>query len=547
MDGQERRVKEKRNSKRDYYTVVGILVYVGSLIFRIPLLALIGEKGVGYFGIVYELYLVIGFVFAYGLSEATAALIRFRIKREQFKNAQKVLRGALWLGGILGVILCFGLLLSGNFLAEKIMGMSLCGLAVSVMAPSVVFCLLTGVLKGYFQGNGSKVPAMHSKLIELFFLFVGGLTGAYISYEYGQKVSALLLNESYAPAYGAMGACLGILISSVFCFLHGFLLYLIFRRSAKKQEYRDLQKYTEKSMYITRMLSVAAMPYAGTGLIFHSLPFLSGCLYMHFSSAEIDGAVQWGNYYGKYLTVISMISVLLSVMGIEPVRKIIYWTEREEYRIAKEKIAFTIHQCVIWTVPAAVFTAVLAENILNLFFKGNNLTTATWVMWGSIVIVFYVFALIFSHMLIRLRKIKYVLIGGGAALVIAVILLYILLAATGLGILSLVIGSVVFYGILAVTGFVLISRNYQYKQEWIRSLAFPVVAAGVSGLIVMLLNKALISATGSTISLIISLLVGIAAYAVLLLVIRCVNEKELENMLLGRVLINIGRALHLLS
>ena len=124
MDVQERRVKEKRNSRRDYYTVVGILAYIGSLIFRIPLFYLIGEKGVGYFGIVYELYLVIGFVFAYGLSEATSALIRFRIKREQFKNAQKVLHGALLLSGILGVMLCVVLLISGNFLAEKLMGSS---------------------------------------------------------------------------------------------------------------------------------------------------------------------------------------------------------------------------------------------------------------------------------------------------------------------------------------------------------------------------------------------------------------------------------------
>ena len=80
MDGQERRVKEKRNSRKDYYTVVGILTYIGSLIFRIPLFYIIGEKGVGYYGIVYELYIVITFFFAYGLLEATAALIRYRLK-----------------------------------------------------------------------------------------------------------------------------------------------------------------------------------------------------------------------------------------------------------------------------------------------------------------------------------------------------------------------------------------------------------------------------------------------------------------------------------
>ena len=82
MDGQERRSRDRRSSQKDYYTIVGILFYVGSLIFRIPLFYLIGEKGVGYFGIAYELYIVIGFFFAYGLSEATAVLIRYRIRRE---------------------------------------------------------------------------------------------------------------------------------------------------------------------------------------------------------------------------------------------------------------------------------------------------------------------------------------------------------------------------------------------------------------------------------------------------------------------------------
>ena len=174
------------------------------------------------------------------------------------------------------------------------------------------------------------------------------------------------------------------------------------------------------------------------------------------------------------------------------------------------------------------------------------MTVASWMTWGSIIIIFYVFAVIFSHILIRLRKSQYVLIYGGIAFAAAIILIYILLTSTGLGILSLVIGSIVFYGILTIAGFVIIRKEYQYTQEWVRSFAFPVVAAGISGLIVMLLNKVFISLTGSTISFFICLPVGIAAYVVLLLAIRCVNEKELENMLLGRLLIRIGRALHLL-
>lgn len=544
MDGQGKRVRDKRNPRRDSYTIVGIFVYMGSLIFRIPLFYMIGEKGVGYFGIVYELYVAIGFLFAYGLSEATTVLLRYRVRREQFKNAAKMLHTALWTGGICGVIICIVLLMSGNVLAEKVMGMSLCGLAVSVMAPAVVFCILTGVLKGYFQGNGSRIPIIHSKIVEIIFLFAAGLIGAYIAYGYGQKVSALLLNESYAPAYGAMGACVGILISSIFCFLHAFLLYLIYRRNGRRQENGDLQKNTEKSRYLVRILIGNAVPYGVIGTIFHVLPFVSGCIYMHLSKGEIDAAVQWGNYYGKYMVVIGIITSVLFIMGIDPVRKIVYRAEREEYRVVKDKMAVTLHQYVIWTVPAAIFTAVLAENILNMFFKGNNMKTATWVMWGSITVVFYVFAIFFSHILIRLRKSKYVLVYGSAALIVAVALSELLLANTGLDILAIVIGNIIFYGILMTAGFVLVCRSLQYTQEWLRGLAFPVIAAGLSGLIVMLLNKAVISLAGSTVSMIISLIIGIAVYVVLLLATRCVNEKELEGMFMGRLLIVIGKTLH---
>src|SRR5574344_67765 len=99
-----RKTERKRNSsiKRDYYTIVAGLVFIGTMIFRIPLEHMIGDKGLACYGTAYEIYFVLGGMISYGLSETVSALVRYRVKREQYKNAQKVLGSAVMLGGVLG-------------------------------------------------------------------------------------------------------------------------------------------------------------------------------------------------------------------------------------------------------------------------------------------------------------------------------------------------------------------------------------------------------------------------------------------------------------
>ncbi|MDE7405189.1 MAG: hypothetical protein K2M81_08790, partial [Lachnospiraceae bacterium] len=125
--------KKTTSTRRDYYMIVTLLALVGMLIFRIPLEHLIGDNGIAYFGLANEIYLVVAGTVSYGLSEAVAVLVRYRVKREQFKSAGKVLSSALLLGGSIGLVLSvlFGFL--GHSLAEKVFHIPLAGMAVSLM------------------------------------------------------------------------------------------------------------------------------------------------------------------------------------------------------------------------------------------------------------------------------------------------------------------------------------------------------------------------------------------------------------------------------
>lgn len=545
MSRQERKGKEKAASRKDFLAIAGILSYIGSLIFRIPLIHMIGEKGVGYFGIANELFIVIGCLFAYGLSEATASLVRYRIKREQFKNADRVMRGAVILALAMGGAFSLIFLFAGHAYANHVIQLPLSGLAVSLMAPAIVFYGLTAVLKGYFQGNGSRVPAMHSKLLEIVFMMAGGLLGAGIMHKYGEKVSALLQNEDYAAAYGAMGAVIGLLSASVLCFLHMLLLFFLYHGRVKRQGAKEIQKNQDKGLHIVYMLLGTGLPFALYATAFQILPFLDGGLFIRFSKDTADAAALWGSYYGKYMVIIGIGGAVLSLVGAEPAKRIIFLWDREEYKAAKDKLGIVMLQIALLAVPTAIFTAVLSENLLNLLFKGNNGSPAVWVMWGSIIIIFYAFSSFFSHMLVRMRKMNYVIGYGLISLLAHIITVIVLLGNTDLGIMAVVIGNIVFYAMSAVFGYFLTGRNLQYTQE-IRSFAFTLIAAGIAGIIVMLLNRVFSSMLGSTISLVICLPIGILAYLILLVVSKGVRERELENMPGGSLLIRLAKSLRLM-
>lgn len=169
-----------------------------------------------------------------------------------------------------------------------------------MMAPAVFFFILTGVFRGYFQGNGSRVPAMHSQILQVIFTFAGGIAGAFMYRGYGEKVSALLKNEDYTNAYGAKGASIGILSASIMCFLHVLVIYFIFRRNIRSQLSRETQRNQDSKLYILHMILGTGGIYALYWFFFHA-PVLAGEVVLFQFSKETAGLIdKWGHITEKY-------------------------------------------------------------------------------------------------------------------------------------------------------------------------------------------------------------------------------------------------------
>lgn len=535
----------KRTTRKDSFIITAGISFIGMMIFRLVMEKQIGDKGMAYFGIANEIYLVLAGTISFGLSEAVSSLVRYRIRREQYKSAQKVFKGAVLTAGILGALAALGILAFAQGIAENILKVPAAGLSIAMMAPSIIFFILTGVFRGYFQGNGSRVPAMHSQILQVLFTFIGGLAGAVLYRDYGIKVSALLQNEDFTSAYGAKGASIGILSASILCFLHVLILYFIFRRNIRNQLSREAQKNQDSRLYILHMILGTGGIYALYWFLFHGLTLAGGIILFRAGKETGELVGQWGAYYTKTLALTGIAGEAACMVCLLPVRRIVSLWEREEYRSARERLGILIHQCAVIVIPTAILLAVLSENLLNAIFGGDNHQAAVWTQAGSVVVVLFVFAAIFMEILLKSKRISYVAgIGASAFVLHAGVML--LLVNSGMGITALIIGSAVFYLVSALAGFWIVMQRLQYRQEWIRTFAVTIVAAAIAGVIAMLLNKVFEPFLGSLISMLICLAASVFVYLILLTITRAFRDEELDEIAGGFLLRKAAELLHIM-
>ena len=115
-----------KNLKNRVVLSSGIVSYMILLLLRIPLSRVIGDEGVGLFAPAFELYLLTTLVISYGMSNAMAGIIRYRVKRERYRNAGKVFKTAFFMNLFIGVVMALFLLLFSsqktkqNIIPEKL-------------------------------------------------------------------------------------------------------------------------------------------------------------------------------------------------------------------------------------------------------------------------------------------------------------------------------------------------------------------------------------------------------------------------------------------
>ena len=167
---------ETRNSRRKQesnFVIQGSILAAASIIvrligiaYRIPMVNIIGDEGMGYYGTAFNVYNIALLLSSYSLPLAVSKLVSARLAGKQYRNAGRILRAALGYATAAGAAAAAVIWFGADFFAREVFFMPYAAFALRTLAPTVWIMAYLGVLRGYFQGRGTMVPTAASQIFE---------------------------------------------------------------------------------------------------------------------------------------------------------------------------------------------------------------------------------------------------------------------------------------------------------------------------------------------------------------------------------------------
>ncbi len=176
--------------------------------FRIPLTDLLGGTGMGYFSSAYGLFLPIFALSVTGMNTAVSVLTAEAAAENHAKYKKAIQRNALLIFGSFGLIGTILLYLSADPVCTHLLKNPLASDAVKALSPTVLFCCLSAVWRGAWEGSNNMLPTAVSQALE-----------SIVRLSCGLWLCDAVLSQGGSLQQAAAAAIFGVTISTAIGFL----------------------------------------------------------------------------------------------------------------------------------------------------------------------------------------------------------------------------------------------------------------------------------------------------------------------------------------
>ena len=543
--------KQKTNfiAQGGILAIAGIISRIIGMLYRIPLMNIIGEAGSGIYSTAYDIYNIMLLISSYSLPMAVSKLVSAKISQKQYRNVKQLFLVALSFGASLGLMAALLMYFGAGFLAGNLLHTPRAVLAVKLLAPTVFIMGMLGVLRGFFQGHGTMIPTAISQVLEQIIHVVISIVMARILFDkaYNPTLSA----EDMSPnAYGAAGATIGTGVGALAALLFVGFCFVLYKKTLDKRCLRDRSGVLDSPFSALKAVALTAIPILISATMANIVNILDHGVFGAYMGAEqMDLYEQlWGDYSGKFIVLTNVpiaIATALSASTLPAVSSHIAVGDRKG---AMEKAGTAIHFITLLALPASLALAALGEPFLDMLFRGrDNLLAGQMLLAGFATVISYSLSAVSVGILqgsgLFWEPIKNYVIS----LLIHIPLLLLLLFVFRWGIISVVLCNAAFGLCSALLNIRTMQRKLDYKQELVRSFGLVLAASLFMALVSFCIYQGLIAmGLGNTISLIIIVPAALLVYFAAILLLGAINEEELSGLPKGRALTALARKLRLL-
>ncbi len=491
---------QKNNLLRNasFLMIAALISKVIGLLYKSPLSEIVGEIGIGYYGLAQNAYLILLMIASFSIPQAVSKVIAERLAFKEYKNAQKFFRGALVYTMILsGASALFCLFGAKYMIPSNQPGATL---ALQVLAPTIFLSGILGVYRGYFQAHSNMLPTSLSQIIEQILNAAVSIGAAWLFIHFfsdGTKEGI----AKWGAAGGTVGTGAGVLIALLFM----AAAYEVNRKQIARHVRADQTGKEDSYREIFRVLFLIVTPIIFSSFIYNINGYINGVMYSELAGRQGVNSEVVSTLYGEYsVYFLTIINIPLTLAGAAPTSMIpevsaLYAQHRR--KAARRKIDEATQLSMFISIPAAVGLAVLAYPITRLLFPNTNGTAGTLLLIGAVTIIFNTNSNVSNGVLQGIGKANLPMWNAAIALVINVGMLVALLQLTSLGIYAVLVATIVYSIVICILNDISMKKYIHYKNPWgtvylcplLASIPMGVAAGGIYYLLELVTGSNLIS------------------------------------------------------
>jgi len=520
--------------------VAGLVVQVLGAVFRIPLANIIGSEGMGYYGIVYSIYV---FVLVFSTNGAPAAISKMTSERlavNRADEAHRIFKLSFVAMAVFGVVTASILFFGARTIIEIAGVHPSSYYAMIAIAPALLFVPIMSVYRGYFQGMQNMLPTALSQFTEQAVRVATGLSLAIILVSAGVEYAA-----AGATLGASIGPILGILVIVIVYYVKKKVIFEAIAEGKRRNEEIESAKSILKTLAIIAIpITIGVSIYPVMNLADMAL-IQSRLVYAGYS--EDAANVLFGQFSGFAGPIINVPMALALSMALSMVPAIASAKSSNDIELLNANVKLGLRTSMIVGVPCSFGIIALSEQIMRLLFPmqvDDAVNAADALAILAVGIIFLCIAQTMAGVLQGLGKIKVAVASLAAGFIVKCIATFYLTPYFNIE--GAAIGTVLGFITVTVISFVAVCCLTKIRFDFILSVVKPLISGLIMTLFVVISFRAFSLVIGGTLATAISICIGAAVYGFTLIKIKVIVESEIEMLPKGKKLAKVLRKMKLI-